>query len=367
MSGGTQNLGRTLWGQWGQRGEQVSLWLNHPTPTPLSGARLQGLLAHLAIGLREAGLEAGQRVLLATDARPEGFLLMLAAWMLGAVTIHLPEDLPEGLRAAALGRMKATWIVAPTPRALGALELLHGAAVQEAEVLLLEGAPASPGARLRGYEEIERQGKKRRDLRMGALAQQMVAVPLEARAAILYWADAQGELAASALTQEDLLAGLAPLPGSWALSAKAAALLVSSPSRREALLASLRLLSGGHALAFAADPDTLLPLARAVKPALLIGDGRALAEALEEVCEALEAQSVRGALRRGLGWLERRADRDRLQGALSRAERWLERDLSRALSPSLGGALELAWALDDCPEDVRALLQGAGVRLVMEA
>lgn len=362
------NLGRTFWERLGQIQQQDALWMGSPKPEPIPGARLQGILAHLAIGLRESGLASGQRVLLRGGPSPEALLLALATWMLGAVTVHLSPDTPPEHQRQAFSRVKADWIIARDPRALAELELLDAEAVQRAQLLLLRDAPQKPGARVTSYDALEALGRKKRDLRMNALASQIMAVPRDARAAILYWSDAQ-ELRAAALTQEELLAGLAPLPASWAAQPGQAALLLCSLDERPGLLATLRLALQGYALAFAPTPDALTQVAQAAAPALLVGQGDQLGAALEVVDQQIQSQSLRGTLRKGLGWLERRAQPqadEALDKAVSRVERWLERDLAQELAPALGHKLRLVWSLDPCPEDVRQLLQQAKLRLEQE-
>lgn len=368
MSHAKTNLGRAFWALLQKHPDASLLWMDEPLEA-WTAARFQNLLVCLAVGLQEQGLTPGQRLLLATQPCAESLALAMAAWMVGAVTIHVAPETPEAFLADALARMKAAWMIVDAPQTLAMLELAHGPSVKDAQVILLSGAPAQPVARVISYDDLEKQGRKKKDLRLNALAQAMMAVPRDARAAILYWAEGQ-ELKAAALSHEELEAAFTPLPVSWTLSAQDKALVLAPLTSRAGLLATLRLLAQRVPLAFPTPQGAALPVARKVAPSLLVADGEATERFLEEADDALQSRGLHSTLRRGLGWIERQtrhAAQDPAQHVAHRIEGWLERDLAASLVRTAGGELRLLWALGPLHDDARQLLARTRVRLVQDA
>ncbi len=357
------NLGRYFWDVWTTRSTEPLLHL-HNQAKPLTGSRLSGLVAHLAIGLREAGVEPGQRILIEADARSETLLLCIASWMLGAVTIMVAPNTPDALMAQALERMKATWILADQPSSLARLELLGEDALRQAQIILLEGLPKEPPARMTSYELIETQGRKLRDRRMKDLAKAMMEVPSDARTTILYWAEGE-ELKAAALTQEDLMVGLVPLPASLGLSRSDPLMIMAPLQDRSVLLTCLQALSQGHLLGFAHHTEQGPEQLKQHKPVMLLANADMLEALIKEIDHNLQEGSMRGTLKRSLGWIGKHTqDKAEVDEHLQQVQQWLSHNIADELVPALGGALRLVNLKGEASKDLTTLLTQASVRIV---
>lgn len=315
-------------------------------------------------GLSFAPLVGGTRVLLAVQSQAEALLLALAAWSVGAVTIHLAPGLPEGLLEQALERMKADVVLVDSRQTLGGLELASDAAVGRSSVILLEGAPVPAVPRMLGWAQLLELGTRHRAVRMEQLARLMFAVPPDARAAILYWAEG-AELKATALTHGELLGALPALPRSWGLAPSDPIFSTLPLGDREALLWTLRALAHRQVLA-PAGPGELAASVAAVAPRALWTDAPTLELLLDGLDRAEGDLSVRGALKRSLDWLETRKGGASGAGQLVTAGLggWAERGLASMLRRDLGGRLRLIYCLGKAPgAEAAALLQAAGVEL----
>lgn len=361
------SLGRGFWERLRTAGEKPAVLEVSDDP---KGAQLKSLTAdqlqreavEIAIGLMRQGVGPSDRVLLVCPARSEVLSLALAVWMLGAVTVHLEAGLSEALLSEALGRMKATWIVADQMQTLTALEVANGEAVGAAHLLMID-APASLGARMVTWQQLREDGRKHRTVSQRAFGEMMFRVPPEARAMILYWEDA-GALRAVALEHGETLEAMVPINPAWGLGGDAATFMDVGLSSREALLGTLRLLHHGHPLAFAQGQVSRIAAIRAARPGLLVIDARELDHLLVDLDRAQsESMDARALLHRGLDWVGRqRQDKDALAQAMGRVEGWLERRLAETLVKSLGGRLSRIWVHGGpLSPDAETLLKTAGV------
>jgi hypothetical protein len=335
------SVGRTFWENLRARGDAVALWTidddGDGTPDAISSQRLQGLAAQVAMGLIELELGPGDRVLIHAPLGPETLLLALATWLIGGVTVHADPTMPPAMLGAALGRMKPSWIVVPTPAALADLELASDDSLAAAHVIVLAGAPPEPIPRITSFVDVKALGRKSRATGIAPLAKAVFAVPGDARASILYWRrKSSGEMGAAALDHADLLAGLGTLPRAWGISASDRALLDVHTGTRRGLFAMLQLLDSGCALLLTGRH------AQAVKPTILATN----AEGMERIIADVES-SMEGKLTTRV--------RERLGGDL---------DPARELNRHLGKSLRLAWCLDTPGHNVKGAFERAGIELV---
>lgn len=336
-----ESVGRTFWEGLRVRGDAPALWVldqdGDGVPDGVTSARLQSMAAQIAIGLTELELTAGQRVLVHAPLGPESLLVSLAAWMLGAVTVHVDPSMSAENLGTALGRMNAGWIVVPDVPSLADLELASGDSLSAAHVLVLGAGPAEPVPRITPFSEIKSLGRKFRATGTAKLAKAVFAVPGDARAAILYWQrKSNGELGAAALNHADLLAGLGTLPTSWGIGIDDCALLDVQCGTRMGLFATLQLLHAGCAL-------LLTPVgAREVRPTLLVSANAGMERFIAEVEAEMEGKLT-----------------SRVRERLGR-----ESDPARGVSKHLGKSVRLAWCLDAPSERTRGVFERAGIRLV---
>ncbi len=158
-----RNLGRFLGELWRREASQPALWGRGEGGAleAWASGRALAQVTRLGVGLQAETLErggvtfaplaAGTRVLIAAPQEAEGLVMALAAWSVGAVTIHVAPDLPEELLGQALERMKAEVVLVDSRQTLGGLELASDAALREASVLMLEGAPEPAVPRVLGW------------------------------------------------------------------------------------------------------------------------------------------------------------------------------------------------------------------------
>lgn len=336
-----ESVGRTFWESLRARGDAIALWTvdddGDGVPEAIASSRLQSLAAQVAIGLTTVEMRPGDRVLVHGPLSPETLVLSLAAWMLGAVTVHADPEMPETLLGEALGRVKANWIVVPHPKALADLELASGDALAAAHVIVLAGAPATPVPRMTAYAEISEQGRKNRTTGIEAFARAVFAVPGDARASILYWQrKSNGELGAAALSHADLLEGLGTLPKAWGIEVADRVLLDVHTGMRTGLFAMLQLLDAGCGLLLDAR------VASVVKPTVLVATSKGMERVVAEA-EAAQERRLTSRVRERLG---------------------ADRDPARALVKHLGKAPRLAWCLDAPSATVKAVFERAAVPLV---
>lgn len=360
------SLGRTFWEDLHQR-DKAPAWIlvgrDGEVEAVKAASTLQREIVTLAIGLEKQGLKPGDRVLLASPAKGEALQMALATWMLGAVTVHLEPGLPAGPLKEALTRARAAWILVDEASTLGALELASEEAVGAAHLIFMT-APTSgvAGARMTSWAQLMEAGQRSLSVRLSGLARQIFAVPPDARAAIMYWA--QGEtLQAAAFDHDELLAALAPPPASWGLGPGTVATVDLGLGSRLGLLTTLRLLRHNITLSFP-DKAARLETIRGARPHLMVIDGAQVGSLLSVIDVQLnQGDDVRGKLKRGLGWLTReRQEQPRLTEVVGRLDRWLERHLERELVGALGGRLSILWAPSGViGEDARTLLGEAGV------
>jgi hypothetical protein len=137
----------------------------------------------------------------------------------------------------------------------------------------------------------------------------------------------------------------------------------------------LRVLESGRPLAFQGHVGSLAAAVGIAHPQLLITDTATLEDLLNSLDRAESRGTVRGALRRGLGWLDLADDVAVGDGPITRKdvaiaavvdglEGWAERGLAVAVRRRLGGELRTVW----CPQGVpvgsaAALLDAADVML----
>ncbi len=336
-----ETVGRTFWENLRSRGKAIALWTTDEdgdgVPDAISSVRLQSMAAQVAIGFIGLEMGPGDRVLVHGPMGPEAVLVSLAAWMIGAVTVHADPDMPEAMLGEALTRAKPSWIVVPTPGALADLELASGDSLAQAHVVVLGSAPKDPVPRITPFADVKALGRKNRATGIAPLATAVFAVPKEARAAILYWRrKSSGDMGAAALTHEDLLAGLGTLPKPWGISVSDRVLLTVHSGTRTGLFAMLQLLDAGCGLLLTAAD------AQAVKPTLLVTTAAGMDQLIAEV-EAVMDGKLTSIVRERLG---------------------AERDPARELNRHLGKSLRLAWCLDAPGHNVKGVFERAGIQLV---
>lgn len=371
MSTNLQNLGRGLWSSLRERNDERALWLKHPESgaiEPLPAQRLQGLITHIAIGLLNKGVQAGSRVLIHADASPETLVVLCAVWTLGAVTVHVSEDTSQDQLGQALGRMNADWIVVDNPNALGELELAGGDAVSRATTLFLHAKAPQGAARTTSYPDLETLGRKRRDLDLDKLARNMMSIPPDARAAIFYWPE-NDTLAAEAVEHRGIIQNLVAPPASWGLSPREDTVFASASLRdARSLYRALTFLFLGHPMALPIHQENLREHIARTRPTFLITSAHDLHNLLQEVDQHLNQDKVRGTLRRGLGWLERktRSNDNHVQDALERVDGWLEKEIAKHLPEALGGSTRWIWCKGSPAQDTREVLQEASIKLLAD-
>ena len=363
------SLGRTFWDLLRQRGQETALIESGEGPSgldhqPVPASTLQARAIRLALGLQSLGLGPGQRVLLACPPSCEAMLLAIGAWMTGAVTVHLEPGLSETAMAESISRSKAGWMVVDRLRTVAALTAVADATVKEAKIILTDEEPPETPA-VHTYEAVLKEGLGHQD-KISALARTLFQIPVESRAAILYW-ETQ-EVKAVALTHEELIGALSPLPKRWGMESGESVLINMEMGGRNGLLATLRCLKHGLALVFAPDQSRVMETAAAVGPRILVMDPEDLDTLLENVDLAVNDTAVRKTLKKGLGWIDRQ-HRRRHEGASSQAvtrlDGWLERDLADVLVKSLGGRFSIYWSPDAAlGDDTRALLEAAEIEIM---
>ncbi len=362
------NLGRAFWERLRAGDQRPAL---HKPIDPqgnvgmLNAKQLQARLIEIAIGLQAKGLGPRQRLLLACPQRSEATLTALAAWMLGAVTIHIEPDMAPELLGNALERAKPAWILADSFKTIAALELASDTAVQNATLILTQGA-GDASARTLDFGAIAEEGRKLRAVKVKELGKLIFSVPPEAHAMIVYWKQGD-QLQAAALDHAEVLAAMIPAPASWNLKPGAVALVETGLGDRAAMLAVLRLLYHGAALAFANGHNNIT-IAQGARPNLIVINARALDLLLDNADKHLNASpDVRAKLKQGLGWLvSQRGDNNNPDDALGEVantvDGWLERKLADELVAVLGGRLERVWVVAGrLSPDAEVLLRTAEV------
>ncbi|MBH23221.1 MAG: hypothetical protein CMH57_01930 [Myxococcales bacterium] len=359
-----RNLGRSLTEALRARGsEVVALSPGDEALREWTAHQLQDHIVRMALGLSHEGLQKGDRVLLASGANLELFMIQVAVWALGAVTVHLDDGLSEAQMGEALGRVKARWMVLESRQTLGALELMNGEAVSQATLVMRQQGDAERQAsRVLSVSGLLELGRKRRLYDLNELAQRMYQVPEEARAAIVYW---PGEgLEAAALSHHDLMGAQAPLPVGWGVKVGDRALVTTPPGSRVGVIASLRLLAHRVALVFPEPDAPLHRLTRQARPHGVVGRSSDLGRLWEQLHSWRQSErSVRGAFMRGLGWLGRKVDeKDEEEGAPT-LEWLLEQGELLGLAKDLGEKLRWVWCLEgELASPLRAQFEHAGAR-----
>jgi len=342
----------------------------------LNAGKVLAALTRLAVGLQPQTIEReglgitalapGDRVLIACEPRLEALLFALATWSVGAVTIHIGSNVAGPQLSEALGRMKASTIVVDNRQSLGGLELAADDVVGNANIVILDDPPEAPLPRMIGYNQLLDAGGRHRAVGLDRFAKAIFAVPDHARAAILYWTEGDA-LAAAALDHHEIVAAMAPLPRAWGLSGADRVLTTLPLSDRESLLMTLRVLHQGLPIAWTGTGDLVAGVA-SVAPRVLLTRSGTLEVLLDSLDRAQDDLSMRGALRKGLGWLERRrAEEGEGEGGgvvTDRLGGWAERGLASMLKRDLGGQLDVIWCDGPPPSaEARALLEAAGVTL----
>jgi long-chain acyl-CoA synthetase len=321
----------------------------------MSGRQLVERVRDLGLGLTAIGLEAGSRVALLAESRPEWLVVDFAILSCGAVTVPIYPTLSTEQVAFILRDSEARLVVVSTADQLHkvAAALAGGPSAIRA-VVVMDGAAALPeaaGVPIVSLDEVASRGH-RRILDGWGVGREFQDAAKRVRpgdvATIIYTSGTTGPPKGVMLTHGNLVANIAGVKGVLHLDEEDTALSFLPLCHAFERLVACVYLASGVSMIFAESFETVDRDLRLVRPTVMTGVPRMFEKIQTRVLEKGRAAggvsrrlfdwSVAVAMRRGAV----RAGEARMSGWLAWQSRWADRHVFGRVRESVGGRLRFA-------------------------
>ena len=253
---------------------------------PVSADRARADVENLALGLREAGIGAGDRVVILAENRYEWPVADLAILGLSAITVPIYPTLTAEQCWFVLHHSEAKAAIVSTPAQLAKLRAVAGRLPALRTIVPMEASPPSGPAEC-PFERVMARGAELGAREPGALERMAAGLAPGEVATIIYTSGTTGEPKGAMLTHANIVSNVDACLRVVALRPTDLALsflpLCHIFERMAGLYAMLR---GGVTIAFAESMDTVAANAVEVRPTVLTGVPRFYEKVYARVMEA---------------------------------------------------------------------------------
>jgi long-chain acyl-CoA synthetase len=281
--------------------------------------------AHAALGLRELGVAAGERVAIHAENRPEWLFADLGIQGLGAVSIGIYPTSPAAEVEYLLGHSEATVLIAEDEeqldKALAVRERLPG--LRRIVVIDPRGVRVLDDPMVITYAELERMGAAAHEADPSAFASAVEALEPEATAIIVYTSGTTGPPKGAMLSHANLMAAVASGQAAYPTTPDDEALSYLPLNHiAEKLFSEIGALGSGYVVNFGEGGESFAQDLRDVQPTIFLGVPRVWEKMLAGIeIRMQDASRIKRATYRTWTKRGRALARKRMRGGLSGADR----------------------------------------------